>query len=131
MIDQTQREQRAIETSGRSGTERRRSRRFLCDGFAEVHLLARDTMFRGEICDLSLHGCFVATRARVHVETKNAIALRVALRNQTFSTEGIVANIRPGVGVGVEFQHPSAQIEKDFRALVADIENGTPVPLQH
>ena len=102
----------------RTARERRRSRRYLCDGSAEVNLLERDTMFRGEIRNLSLEGCFVATRARIHIDQHNGATLRFNLCGRIFKTEAEVINIAPGVGVGFAFQHPTQRVAAEIRVLV-------------
>lgn len=112
--------------AGPAGQERRRSQRHLCNGFAEVHLLDRDTMFRGEIRNLSLHGCFVATRARVHLEKWGPVTLRFNLQDRLYKTEGEMVNIDPGVGIGFVFRHPSEIVARDFRLLVENHDAAAP-----
>lgn len=111
----------------KSGAERRETQRYRCTGSAEVLLLERDMMFRGEIRNLSLGGCFVATRLHVHVEESNPVVLRFNLRNHQFKTLAQVANIRPGVGIGFIFRHPNENIAEDFKALVGDYDCATPL----
>ncbi len=83
-------------------------------------------MFRGEIRNLSIHGCFVATRARVHMEKKIPVSIRFSLRNRLYKTEGEVVNIQPEEGIGFEFHHPTARIVDDFAKLVDDFRNAPP-----
>jgi hypothetical protein len=47
--------------------ERRRHTRFACDGRAEV-VFRPDLLFRGELKDISLTGCYIATRARLNLK---------------------------------------------------------------
>jgi len=113
-------------TSVKTGRERRQNRRYLCEGLAEVSLLNRDTMFRGELLNLSLGGCFVATRLRLHLEARNPVLIRFNLRNHPYKTLAEVANVRHGVGIGFEFQHPTEGVAEDFKILVGDYDAATP-----
>jgi len=115
-----------IDDPAPSGADRRRSRRYLCAGFAEIQLIARDMIFRGEICNLSLHGCFVTTRARVQLEKVTPVMIRFNLRNRQFKTEGLVVNLRPGEGFGIQFHHATPETVDEFMKLVEDYENAAP-----
>jgi hypothetical protein len=102
-----------------SRTERRRSRRFPCNGFAEVILFQAGMLFRGEIRDISQTGCFVATKARVHMDSCGKVELRFTLNNNRFHTFARVANVRQGTGVGLEFAPLNVDIGTKLLGRVA------------
>ncbi|MDR3792451.1 MAG: PilZ domain-containing protein [Terracidiphilus sp.] len=103
------------------GAERRKSRRYPCEGFAEVLVLQPETLLRGEVRNVSEHGCFVATRARVHVEPQSEAALRFNLRNRRYRIRAVVANVRPGAGVGFIFRFEDEQTDDEIRCLVEEM----------
>ena len=103
------------------GAERRKSHRFPCEGFAEVLVFHPETLLRGEVRNVSKHGCFVATRARVHMEPQSEAAVRFNLRNRRYRVRAVVANVRPGAGVGFEFRFEDAQTENEIRCLVEEM----------
>jgi len=103
------------------GAERRKNRRYPCEGFAEVLVLQPETLLRGEVRNVSKYGCFVATRARVHVEPRSEAAVRFNLRDRRYRVRAVVANVRPGAGVGFEFRFEDAQTEDEIHCLVEEM----------
>jgi hypothetical protein len=103
------------------GKDRRRYRRFLCEGFAEVLVIYPECLFRGEIRDISEHGCFVMTKARVRFELFAEAEIRFKLRNCQFKTHARVRNVRPGEGVGFEFTFENAQTEEQIIGLIQEL----------
>ena len=108
------------------GRERRRSRRFPCEGFAEVLVLQPETLFRGEIQNISLTGCFVRSRARLQVERLSPVELRFQFNNLRYHAYALVMDIRPGEGVGLEFYFKGAQPEEWLRELIQSFNVATP-----
>ena len=107
--------------ASRLASGRRRWRRFPCAGFAEVVVYHPDTLFRGQICDLSLQGCFVETRARVHL-TLHAIAeIRFHLNNRQYKTQAVVMNLRQGEGVGFQFHFAEADMADQIQNLIDEL----------
>ena len=111
----------AAAAQGASGRERRRSRRYLCNGLAEVMVVYPESLFRGEIRDISLNGCFVITKARVHLERLAEAEIRFKLNNRQFRARARVMNVRPGDGVGIEFSFPNEQAEEQVRSLIQEL----------
>lgn len=85
------------------GRERRRSRRFGCEGFAEGFAIETGTVFRGEIRSISKTGCYVKTRARLKLEQLTEVDLLFTLKKRKYRTLARVISVRPGKGVGLEF----------------------------
>ena len=98
--------------------ERRRHTRFACDGPAEVVVFRPDLLFRGEVKDISLTGCYIATRARLNLKRLTEIELRFSVNGQHFSLLARVMEVRPGKGVGVEFLPGDPRIDKQFHELL-------------
>jgi hypothetical protein len=105
----------------RRPSEQRRWRRFPCSGFAEVSVYHPDTLFRGQIRDLSLHGCFVETRARVHPDIHAIAEIRFNLNNRQYKTPAVVMNLRQGEGVGFQFHFPSADAADQVQGLIDEL----------
>jgi len=104
-----------------NGTERRRHQRFACDGFAEVVSFRPELLFRGEVKDISLTGCYIATRARLHLKRFTEIELRFSANGQQMSSLARVMVVRPGKGIGVEFLPGDPRMNKRFRELIEEL----------
>ncbi len=100
---------------GAVGKERRRHRRYACNGFAEG--VSSKCLFRGEIQDFNEFGCFVMTKAHLHVERLVEVDLRFKINNRHYHTAARVMNVRPGKGVGLEFSHTNRRTEELLRVL--------------
>jgi hypothetical protein len=124
VADRTTEETAANESS--RGKERRRSRRFPCEGQAEAVVLQPEFLFRGEITNVSLTGCFIRTRARLQVELHSIVDLRFRLKNQQCHTYALVMDIRPGLGVGVEFYSENKQPQEWIQELILKFNEDEP-----
>jgi hypothetical protein len=107
-----------MENSETSGRERRRHQRFACEGFAEVVSFSPEVLFRGEVRDISLTGCYVATRARLNLKRFAEIELRFSAHGQQVSLLARVMDVRPGRGLGVEFLPGDARTNKRLLDLI-------------
>jgi hypothetical protein len=96
-----------VEEAG--GKERRLSRRHECEGFAEGWVSKPGSLFRGEIRDISLTGCFIATKARLNLARYAAVDLRFRLKGQQYRSMARAMDVRQGRGVGLEFLFPNSQ----------------------
>lgn len=103
------------------GKERRRSRRRTCNGSAEVLVYHPECLFRGEILDISETGCYVATRAHVHLECRAEAVIRFRLKGRLFKTPVHLINIRPGTGVGFEFLNVNARTTEQLKNLILEL----------
>jgi hypothetical protein len=101
--------------------ERRRHERFTCDGYAEVVVFRPELLFRGEVKDISLTGCYIATRARLKLQRYAEIELRFSANGQQLTSLARVMDIRSGQGVGVEFLPGDPRMSKRFRDLIEQL----------
>lgn len=101
--------------------ERRRFRRYPCQGAAEAVVLFSESLFRGEIRDISMSGCFIKTKAHLHVDRFSQIDLRFEMNDCQYHTKARVMDIRPGCGVGMEFYYQGPQDEVSFKRLVRSV----------
>lgn len=104
-----------------SGRERRRHERFACDGFAEVVAFRPEVLFRGEVKDVSMTGCYVATRARLNLKRFTEIELRFSANGHRLSSLARVMDVRPGKGIGVEFLPGDPRMNKRFRDFLEQL----------
>jgi hypothetical protein len=98
--------------------ERRRHERFPCEGRAEVAVFNPDLLFRGEVKDISLTGCYIETRARLTLKRHAEIELRFSANGQHLSSLARVMDIRPGKGVGIEFRPGDPRMDRQVRELI-------------
>jgi len=109
------------------GKERRRSYRHDGVGFAECWVSDPESLFRGEIRDISLTGCFIRTAARLNLRHSTEVDLRFTLKNSHFRMAARVMDIRPGKGVGMEFIFPGSQPPEWLKNLIKEL-SLAPVP---
>jgi hypothetical protein len=98
--------------------ERRRHQRFLCEGRAEVVAFSPKLLFRGEVRDISLTGCYIATRAHLKLRRLAEIEIRFSANGHHVTSLARVMAVRPGKGVGVEFLPGDPRMNKRFRDLL-------------
>lgn len=108
------------------GIERRLSRRFSCDGFAEVFVFITGFTFRGEIRDISQTGCYIATRAKLKLECQSEVDILFRLKNHEYRILALVKVVRPGKGAGLEFLHQNPQVEAAFKTLLQTLLDEAP-----
>lgn len=101
-----------------TGRDRRRHQRFECDGFAEVVGFHPEVLFRGEVKDISLTGCYVATRAHVRLKRFAEIELHFSANGHHLTSLARVMDVRPGKGVGVEFLPGDPRMDERFHQLI-------------
>jgi hypothetical protein len=102
--------------------ERRRHERFTCDGFAEVVASSPELLFRGEVKDVSLTGCYIATRARLKLRRFAEIEVRFSANGRQLSSRARVMDVRPGNGLGVEFLPGDPRMKERFHELIEHLQ---------
>ena len=112
-----------MEKTESAGSNRRRHERFACDGFAEVVAFRPEFLFRGEVKDISLSGCYIATRARVNLKRLAAIELRFSANGRQMCSLARVMDIRPGKGIGVEFLPGDPRMDQRFRGVIEQLQS--------
>lgn len=116
------RTEQAAKTETSDAVERRRSRRIPCKGSAEGLSLQPNFMFRGEILDISLTGCFVSTKARLPLSAGTEVELRFRVEGRNFRLYAHVSHFRAGQGAGLEFFFEDEKSKDSHRALIATLE---------
>jgi hypothetical protein len=97
------------------GAERRKQQRFECGGPAEVVSLDSQNLYRGEIKDLSLTGCYILTgTARLDLDRRAAVELCLCVNGDPLNTPARVIMVRPESGVALEF----LAIDPEMRAVL-------------
>ena len=82
-----------------------------------------ELLFRGEVKDISLTGCYIATRARLNLKRFAEIELRFSANGQQLSSLARVMDVRPGRGLGVEFLPGDPRMNKRLRDLIEQLLN--------
>ena len=83
--------------------ERRRHRRFPCEGFAEVVSSRPSVIFRGKLKDISQSGCFIETRARLNLSRFAEVEVRLAAFGKRLKAHARVMDVHPGRGASFAF----------------------------
>ena len=110
------------------GAERRRYKRFPCEGHAEVVCCHPAFLFRGRIRDISLTGCFIETAARLRVERMTEVELRFTTNGHHLRSMARIMVIRPGKGAGFEFLPGDTGAQEPFLQLIETLEDGSEAP---
>jgi hypothetical protein len=106
---------------------RRKHRRFNCDGRAQVCLPNGGLLISGRIVDISIGGCFVES-PRLRLERGTLVEVYFETRRLNFRVQGNITALRQGKGVGVTFLHPSFRIARQIRELVRELEMDEQAP---
>lgn len=110
-----------MQDPGPSGAERRQHRRYVCEGTVEIVVFQPELLFRGEVKDISLTGCYVSTRARLNLKRFAQIELRFSANGQQLSSLARVMDVRPGRGLGIEFLPGDPRMNRRFRDLIEQL----------
>jgi hypothetical protein len=111
-----------IGRDGREGRERRRHERYAVDGDAEVMVRDGRLLFRGNIVDISLSGCFIETRARLLLEPGTRVQMVFRADRSTLRVTATVRAVRPGTGAGFLFGAMSAYMQAELEGLIAEMQ---------
>jgi hypothetical protein len=115
---------------GAGGKERRRSCRHDCEGLAEAWVSNPESLFRGEIRDISLTGCYIRTKARLNLARFAAVDLRFTLKGQRYRALARAMDVRQGRGVGLEFIFPDTQPPEWLKNLLRALSEAAAPPLK-
>src|ERR1700683_2209500 len=100
-----------------SGSERRLSPRFACEGFAEVFALETGFLFRGYMRDISQTGCFILSKAHSKLKRLAEVDVVFRLKGREYHNVARVMDVRAGKGVGLEFLAHHPELEESFMRL--------------
>jgi hypothetical protein len=98
-------------------SENRRSRRFKCEGSAEIRTEGGGIRTWATFTDISLHGCYVEVQATYPVGT--LLHLKLDLEDIRVETQGIVRVSCPSLGMGIAFADITPHNTAELRRLLA------------
>ena len=104
------------------GAERRRHKRFPCEGYAEVVCCHPAVLFRGRIRDISLTGCFIETAARLQLQRMTKVEVRFTASGRHISSPARIMDVRPGRGAGFEFLPGDGGMQERFLKLLESLQ---------
>ena len=101
--------------------ERRRDRRFECEGNAEVVVFERPFLFRGKMRNLSQTGCFIETPVKLKLQPLAEVELRLVARGQQLVSRARVMGFQRKKGVGLRFVDSDTRKEEPFSILMEQL----------
>jgi hypothetical protein len=105
--------------------ERRRYPRYACRGEVEICVESAEFPEHGKLTDLSRGGCFVELLPSITLDTKVTLVLLISQRK--IRVRGIVKSVLPNFGLGVQFLHFEPEDLQRLEAVIAALEQGTPL----
>jgi hypothetical protein len=101
--------------------ERRQHKRYAVDAMAEVLVLDGTVLFRGRVLDISVAGCYIETKARLHLASGTPVEMAFRAKDVVFRLEATCRSVRPGKGAGFRFSNLSAKSLGELEALIAEL----------
>jgi hypothetical protein len=111
-----------VESAPPTGTERRRTPRFPCEGSAEVMVLGGALRFTGQVRNLSATGCYVATDVVFTLERGTQVEIVMVVDRERFRVAAGVRSSHKVKGVGLEFMNVSARCARFINDLIGELE---------
>jgi c-di-GMP-binding flagellar brake protein YcgR len=105
-----------------AASERRRARRFACEGTARVIVLGGALNFSGKLQDLSATGCRLATDVAFTLERGTQVEVLMVVNHTNFRVAAGVRSNHKVRGVGFEFVSVSARCARLIQDLIAELE---------
>jgi hypothetical protein len=100
------------------GEDRRKQERFDCEGFAEVVVDDAAFLFRGNIQNLSLGGCYIQSHARLRLDRGTEADLHFNLSRDFFHARARIMIVRAGAGAGFEFLSDDPELHARIGRLI-------------
>ena len=91
------------------GIERRRSRRYDCEGYVKAWVSDHESPIYGEILNISQTGCFISTKAQLNLAHFATVDIHFTIHNDHYRTIARIIDVRQGKGAGLEFIFPDSQ----------------------
>lgn len=101
------------------GAEKRRSRRYKCEGSVQIRQEGRDVNTWASFTDISLHGCYVEAQATYPAGT--LLHLKLEANGVRIETKGTVRVNYPYLGMGIAFVELSEENQALLRQMLATI----------
>ncbi len=111
---------------GQTKTERRRHRRFPCDGAAEVVVFQPQSLIRGRVRDISRSGCFIETRAQLKLARMTEVELRFTTGGKRVVALARLMDVQPGRGAGFEFLTSDPWMDARFEKWIEGLDAAGP-----
>ena len=102
----------------RSTSDRRRSIRIVCTGFAEGVSTGPCQLFRGEIRNISDSGCFISTAAVVALSPGTIIELRFKFGGAAYNALARVVEALPSSGIRMRFEAIEPRFSEHMRRIL-------------
>jgi c-di-GMP-binding flagellar brake protein YcgR len=104
-----------------SAPNRRKTRRFPCEGAAEVLVLGGALRFTGEVRDLSATGCCVLTKVMFTLERGTQVEVTLVVDRVHFRVAAGVRSNRITRCVGLEFMNVSPRCARLIQDLIVEL----------
>lgn len=101
--------------------ERRQHKRYAVEGMAEVLVLDWTVLFRGRVLDISVAGCYIETKARLHLASGTPVEMVFRVKDVVFRLEATSRSARPGKGAGFRFSNLSGKSLGELEALIGEL----------
>jgi c-di-GMP-binding flagellar brake protein YcgR len=101
--------------------ERRKTRRFSCEGTGEVIVLGGALRFTGEVRDLSLTGCCLHTKVMFRLERGTQVEVTLVVNRVHFRVAAGIRSSRTTQCVGLEFMHVSTRCARLIQELIVEM----------
>jgi hypothetical protein len=101
--------------------ERRQHPRYAVNGIAEVLVADGTMLFRGEVLDISVAGCYVETHARLRLEPGTRVEMVFRVNGMVFRPMATSRMVRPGEGAGFLFLNLHPRMQTELEALIAEL----------
>jgi hypothetical protein len=118
MLESPDHKASASPNGGGSTSDRRRSVRIVCTGFAEGISTGPSQLFRGEIWNISDSGCFISTRAAVAPATGTVIELRFKFGGAAYTALARVVEALPSSGIRIRFVAIEPRFSEHMRRIL-------------
>lgn len=104
---------------GFQGAEKRRSRRYKCEGSVQIREEGRDVHTWASFTDVSLHGCYVEAQATYPVGT--LLQMKLETNGVRVESKGTVRVNYPYLGMGIAFVDMDGENQAHLRRMLATI----------
>ena len=101
--------------------ERRQYKRYAVDAVAEVLVLDGTLLFRGQVLDISVAGCYIETQARLRLAPGTPVEMVFRVKDAVFRLAATSRAVRPGSGAGFLFSDLSARLQAGLERLIAEL----------
>ncbi|MFZ0317734.1 MAG: PilZ domain-containing protein [Candidatus Sulfotelmatobacter sp.] len=109
----------AVTGTETSGSEKRKSPRYRCQGSARLREIASNVTTWATFTDISLHGCYVEAMSTFRMGVK--LGLMIEVNGFRVEANGEVRVVYPNLGMGICFTSMSDSNREQLRALLSSL----------